>query len=662
MKIESDKPIDNKEQDKLKRNRFACNIAKNITNYSCKESLTIGLMGDWGCGKSSIINMMKNKISELKPDMVIVEFNPWYFSGRKQLISDFFQVLSSKVSGIGKDNMEKLGNSLELYSKLLKPLSLIPQIGSMFELMAKLTKETGDFAKQYAEDNKKIYKLKEEINDFLNDYEGKILVIIDEIDRLENQEIKEIFQLVRAVGDFNNIIYLLSFDKKRVYDVFGDYNDYLDKIINVPINVPQLSNSDINNYFLLNLESIFVERNIDKKYWNNVYKLVFENRFKNLREVNRFLNVIRFSYDDIMKDLNIVDYLFIKFLELFDKRFYNWIIKNKDSLLKSNKVGINNREIISDKWINTQDILEYIFKKDNHLKKCAISDDKYFDSYFQYSLQNGVLAFDELKEYSELKKKEDLERYIINFSKDELFTLFDNLNNISDYLDNDQKYFFNEVLINKIVTLDKTNTFIEKSQQCIAFTNLSNMVLTLNEEDVNSVNLLKELKFDERYDLTSLLRYLYDITKYFKDNRLKANLLPRLYRYINKLDYDAKLFSNFDILEKLGFSVEDYLKDLLSSDEGVIKYLESVQVTVEYGQNPIYGYEDEIVDVEEYEIKEIILENITDYIDYDLVKKRVENLSKEVKKSNEGIIRQFKNPMTREEFMKDENNIYEFEY
>lgn len=231
MGIQSEKPIKDKNEDKLKRNRFAINLAQNINNYNYEESITIGLMGSWGSGKSSIINMVKSDIDLSK--IIVVEFNPWYFSGRKQLISDFFEMLSDSI-GTNEGKVNKLGKDLKLYAAALKPLTLIPQIGPIISILSKISESGGDFFKEYYKSqNEDISKIKERINNQIIDYNKKILVIIDEIDRLENEDIKEIFQLVRALGDFDNMIYLLSFDKEKVSKVFSSGEDYLDKIINL---------------------------------------------------------------------------------------------------------------------------------------------------------------------------------------------------------------------------------------------------------------------------------------------------------------------------------------------------------------------------------------------------------------------------------------------
>ena len=62
--VEPDRPITAKAQDVLNRAPFAENLARAILNYSSTESLVIGLYGEWGSGKTSIINMMVERFQD----------------------------------------------------------------------------------------------------------------------------------------------------------------------------------------------------------------------------------------------------------------------------------------------------------------------------------------------------------------------------------------------------------------------------------------------------------------------------------------------------------------------------------------------------------------------------------------------------------------------
>lgn len=649
MGIQSEKPIKDKEKDRLKRNRFAINISKNINNYDYDESIIIGLMGSWGSGKSSIINMVKKDIDVSK--IVVVEFNPWYFSGRKQLISDFFKMLSDSI-GTSEDVVNKLGKDLKLYAAALKPLTLIPQIGPIISILAKTSEAGGDFFKEYSKSqNEDISKIKERINNQIIEYHKKILVIIDEIDRLENEDIKEIFQLVRALGDFDNMIYLLSFDKEKVSKVFSSGEDYLDKIINVPLYVPELSMKNVNEFFIKELGNIFNNNvEIDSKYWRSIYKCVFENKFQNLREVNRFLNIVRFNCDDMMNDLNIVDYLMINFLKMFDEEIYKFIKENRHILVdvsSKSKVDQFIKIIESKKNINLKNLIHIVFyqntNKNNILPTRGLRIKKYCDAYFEYSLADDVFTFSEINKYVKVTKKEELTSFLRDMTKENIINLFNNLNDIAEKLNQEQICFFEEVLIEKIILLNKKeeNLFSSESEQGVAFLCLKDMMFKLDRNYENIVTLLDNLVFSKDYEVDGFLKYLLELKNHFYNEKFDEKLLLKLERYIYDFEYGQQIRNNFDTLKKIGVNVEKYIKNIISDEKMLISYLKSLVETVDIHYNEIRDEDGDVIDVEEDCEEAIVLESITKYIAYDYIKEKVDSLSENIKNENKQLIREF---------------------
>ena len=72
--------------DTLNRRNFAESLALNIQNYFDRQDinncLTIGLMGEWGSGKTSILNMTEEYLKDSK--IKIIKFNPWIYSSYNQ--------------------------------------------------------------------------------------------------------------------------------------------------------------------------------------------------------------------------------------------------------------------------------------------------------------------------------------------------------------------------------------------------------------------------------------------------------------------------------------------------------------------------------------------------------------------------------------------------
>lgn len=94
--FKDDCPISSREDDKLNRRNFAESLAKAITYYKNDNCLTISLMGKWGSGKTSIINMVTDYLNnESESENIIIHFDPWYFSNKDNLLFQFFDILSN---------------------------------------------------------------------------------------------------------------------------------------------------------------------------------------------------------------------------------------------------------------------------------------------------------------------------------------------------------------------------------------------------------------------------------------------------------------------------------------------------------------------------------------------------------------------------------------
>ena len=134
--IRKDTPILNVADDLLNRDNFVESLKQSIINYSDNdESLTIGLYGKWGEGKTSVINLVKEKLEE-QTDIIYFRFEPWLYSNTEQLMSMFFKDLSYCIGNIYNQNeLSKIFNS---YAEAFEALSNLPESTGMLKFLSKL--------------------------------------------------------------------------------------------------------------------------------------------------------------------------------------------------------------------------------------------------------------------------------------------------------------------------------------------------------------------------------------------------------------------------------------------------------------------------------------------------------------------------------------------
>ena len=187
-----DQPIISADQDILGRSAFAKSLGDAVLSYQEKESISMGVLGAWGIGKTSIINMMvehienteadkdlpsypykrlpffsKNKTKKTVP--IVVKFSPWNYSDQNQLISQFFIQLSGvlKLADHGKAAKE-IGKKLETYSLFFIPLTLIPPVSPFALMFASIFKSVGNATRKWGEHRKTdLHTVRKELNNLL---------------------------------------------------------------------------------------------------------------------------------------------------------------------------------------------------------------------------------------------------------------------------------------------------------------------------------------------------------------------------------------------------------------------------------------------------------------------------------------------------------------
>lgn len=250
-----DLPITSSKEDLLSRASFARSLADALISYAYQESLVAGVYGPWGSGKSSVVNVVLERVEELSAERpveerpLVVRFNPWNYSDQNQLIAQFFRSLS--VSLRRRDAGEiakKAGEQLDTYAEFFAPLALIPDpsgLGNVLAVAANaVLKKAGVALVAWGKlKEKDLEKVRKDLDALLATQKRKILIVIDDIDRLNITEIRQTFQLVKSLGDFPNTIYLLAFDQAIVSKALaqeqgGAGDQYLEKIVQVPFQLP----------------------------------------------------------------------------------------------------------------------------------------------------------------------------------------------------------------------------------------------------------------------------------------------------------------------------------------------------------------------------------------------------------------------------------------
>ncbi|PPF23654.1 KAP family P-loop NTPase fold protein [Rathayibacter rathayi] len=332
-----DTPITSSADDNLGRAPVAHAFAETIRDLDASQGLVVGVLGPWGQGKSSFINLMREQF-EIEPILTVIEFNPWMFSGSNQLVNFFFTEIGAELNVHNKNRFGKAADWLTQYAGILRPVSqFVPLPGAAAFGEATAAALVGLSATTNTDRSAK--KIREEITEELSALPQPIVVVIDDIDRLTTLEIREIFKLVRLTASFPNLIYVLAFDRERVEQALSEDGipgrAYLEKIVQLSFDVPQAPKNLLQSQVFEEMNRIIApvaNAVLDVNRWRDVYWEVIDSLISNMRDVTRYAISARSTIQSLGDDVDLVDLLAMEAVRVFRPELVQQLSKVRSEL------------------------------------------------------------------------------------------------------------------------------------------------------------------------------------------------------------------------------------------------------------------------------------------------------------------------------------------
>jgi predicted KAP-like P-loop ATPase len=337
-----DEPITSPKQDILRREKFVKDLYKLILKRPLEltGSFTIGLNGSWGEGKTSVINLLITMLLKspcFKRNYLLIQFDPWYFGDEKAILNAFYDQLEKAFST--KFIFPDIKKSIARYLKIISTgLSLS---GIKFDIHLP---------------GLSIEQAKEQIGSYIDKVGRKVLIIIDDIDRLQPDEMALVFKLVRQNSNFKNTIFLMSFDQAIVKNALEDLefgDEYLEKILNLSVTLPAIEQESIDKFLFDQISLLFKairmpedERAILANEFSNVYRFTIKMQklFKTIRLAKRYINSLYSNLPSIKSEVYPLDFLLLEIIRIFNTDLYKDIWSNQWYYIKQKDIE---REISS---------------------------------------------------------------------------------------------------------------------------------------------------------------------------------------------------------------------------------------------------------------------------------------------------------------------------
>ncbi len=327
----SDRPVYETSDDKLSRAGFASRLSEILARRSDPSSLVIALYGKWGEGKTSVLHFVRSGLHG-QDDVIVINFNPWRFTGQDALTIAFFQALAAGLKRDLKKARERIGEWIEKYAGALVPSIKVGDVevgaGSAAAGLGQLLSTVS------------LEDARDRLVEILREEGKRVVVVIDDIDRLDRDELHALFKLVKQSADFDYVSYLLAFDDEVVASAIGHRygggdspagHEFLEKIVQVPLRLPPADLAALRHLCLNGVEEAITVSGIEVpesevQEFQAAYQMGLEPRLATPRIAKQYGNALLFSLPLLREEVNIVDLLLIEGVRIFYPKLYRAIL------------------------------------------------------------------------------------------------------------------------------------------------------------------------------------------------------------------------------------------------------------------------------------------------------------------------------------------------
>jgi hypothetical protein len=317
--ITFDLPIHDWTEDRLSRAPFVRSVADLILK---DKAPVIAIVGSFGEGKTSVLNLIDATLAP-RNDLIVVKFSSWLPGDERTLASSLFATIAEGAK-----------------SRYVIP-GLTKELTRFARLLAGTVPKFGETLKRFLEEPSQVEQLSG-LKGILGQLPVRIVVLVDEVDRMDKAELHLLLKAVRGVVDLPNITYVCAFDKKAITRLVAE-NDflygqlYLEKFFPIQLALPRTDQELLGSLFDQRLESIcqnfqLLQTEQEKKALNEALLKVWHSSIKrclsNFRRMTLFFNALQMSLEPVAAEVNLFDMIILQLVKMISEETYQFIYDN----------------------------------------------------------------------------------------------------------------------------------------------------------------------------------------------------------------------------------------------------------------------------------------------------------------------------------------------
>lgn len=353
--VYSDDPVRSVDEDLFSRAEYAERIARAVCELTTQvDSAIVALAGPTGSGKTSMLNFVRTQLEEAN-SFRVVTFNPWIASDLSSLVTDFFATLRATMPGA---RSRKLRRRLVRYAKKAAPL-----LGTVSVAGVRINPK--EMVELFGGDSP-LAALRDRLMSALEDLDVPVLVTIDDIDRLQADELILVAKLIRLVGRLPNVYYLVCFNEKNIVSTVsgalpGDNTEqrarvYLERTVQIRFDMPPLDELSAYRLFSSVLEATLSRHGIalqdaDRDRLLFFYRRLLARGLRDAAQVRRFCSFVEPDLVLVGSGLDTVDFIAVSYLRFAFPGLADALSHSEGRLTRGRGTGEHGPDIDWAEWL-----------------------------------------------------------------------------------------------------------------------------------------------------------------------------------------------------------------------------------------------------------------------------------------------------------------------
>lgn len=338
-----DEPLTRRSDDRLGRFDFANEAAETIRRLTIRgDSSVIALIGPWGAGKSTVLEYIQAnlKSSNEGKAWAVVAFNPWFYQDLTSLQNGFFQAIHAALPVDGRkgarDKLASFAETIAPYAGLLSFTGIDPS--AAVAATGKALRGSTSVGDMHAQADKALRSAGQ-----------PLLVVLDDLDRLDPPELLLVLKLIRLAGRLSNVHYLISFDERTLLDVLSRTGlvgsddprrgiEYLEKIVQLRLDLPPMRDQQISDWVDEGLAALEGRHGLtvsddDSGRFARAYLRHLRSRLNTPRAIKRYFTQVDSTINAMKGEVNTADLLLVTWLRSAEPVLYHALSRARTRLI-----------------------------------------------------------------------------------------------------------------------------------------------------------------------------------------------------------------------------------------------------------------------------------------------------------------------------------------